>query len=153
MEPLSINYEGYLITTDKTLMYPEDVHHWLSVISYWAKYMPYETFKLGFDNSFAIGAVKDGRQVGYARLITDMATYGYLADVYVEEAHRGKGISKVMMEELFNLPWVKGLRRVMLATKDAHELYRTVGFKSSNYPERIMEIVRPGIYGDMETRC
>ena len=153
MEHIHLPYNGYLITTDKTLMYPDDIYHWLSKVSYWAKYMPGEIFQMSFENSFAIGAIIDGKQVGYARLITDYATYAYLADVYVEEAHQGKGISKIMMQELFNLDWVQKLRRIMLATKDAHELYKKVGFKNSNYPERIMEIARPNIYGDMETRC
>ena len=153
MQPVSFDYNGYLITTDKGLMFPLDVYKWLSGVSYWSKYIPLDTFMGTFENSFCIGAVKDGRQVGFARLVTDYSSFGYLADVYVEEAHRGLGISKVMMQELFDLEWVKGLRRIMLATKDAHELYKKVGFKSSNFPERIMEIARPGIYGDATTRC
>ena len=150
---LSVEYNGYLITTDKSLMRPNEVHQWLSEKSYWAKFMPYMVFKAAFDNSFCIGAIKDGHQVGFGRLITDYATFAYLADVYVLDEHRGIGISKVMMKELFDLDWVKGLRRIMLASKDAQGLYEKVGFKNSNFPERIMEIARPGIYGDMETRC
>jgi len=153
MELLNIKYNDYLITTDKAMMYPDDVYQWISGVSYWAKHMPYEVFKRSFDNSFCIGVIIDGKQVGYARLITDYATYAYLADVYVLEEHRGKGISKEMMSVLFDIEWVKGLRRIMLATKDAHDLYRKVGFRNSNFPERIMEIARPNIYGDMETRC
>ena len=153
MQTITKEYNGYIITTDKGLMYPDDVYYWLSKVSYWAKFMPYETFMGSFNNSFCIGAVKNGKQVGYARLITDYATFGYLADVLVIEEHRGKGISKEMIEVLFGMEWVKGLRRIMLATKDAHELYRKVGFRNSNFPERIMEIARPNIYGDMETRC
>ncbi len=150
---VSINYNGYLITTDKSLMFPADVHEWLSKVSYWAKNIPYDTFLRSFDNSFCIGAVKDERQVAYARLVTDYATFGYLADVYVLEQHRGRGISKVMMEELFGLDWVKQLRRLMLATLDAHGLYEQVGFNSPVFPGRIMEITRPNIYGDMENPC
>lgn len=153
MKPVNIDYNSYLITTDKGLMYPGDIHKWLSEVSYWAKHIPYDTFRMCFDNSFAIGAVKDGKQIAYARLVTDYATFAYLADVYVEDSHRGKGLSKKMMQELFDLDWVKGLRRVMLATLDAHGLYRQVGFKSPNFPDRIMEITRPNIYGDIETRC
>ncbi len=153
MDPLSVTYNGYLITTDKELMFPGDVHEWLSKVSYWAKHIPYETFMRSFNNSFCIGAILEGKQVAYGRLITDYATYAYLADVYVLDEHRGKGISKIMMKELFDLEWVKGLRRIMLATKDAHDLYRKVGFKGSNFPDRLMEITRPDIYGDMDTRC
>ena len=153
MQIVNTEFNGYLITTDKALMHPADVFKWLSEVSYWSKYIPWEIFMGTFDNSFCIGAIKDGQQVAFARLITDFHSYGYLADVYVLEEHRGKGISKVMMEELFGLEWVKCLRRIMLATKDAHDLYRKVGFKNSNFPERIMEIARPNIYGDNETRC
>ncbi len=153
MEHLNLHYNGYLITTDKALMYPADVHQWLSTASYWAQHIPEATFRLAFDNSFAIGAIIDGKQVGYARLVTDYSTFAYLADVYVEDSHRGNGISKVMMRELFALDWVKGLRRIMLATKDAHELYKQVGFSETKFPERLMEITRPNIYGDMETVC
>ncbi len=153
MQPISFDYNGYLITTDKSQMVPADIHHWLSLESYWSKHMPEDVFMRSFENSFCIGAVKEGRQVAFARLITDYATYAYLADVFVYDDHRGKGISKIMMEILFDIDWVKGLRRIMLATKDAHELYRKVGFKNSNFPDRIMEIARPAIYGDLETRC
>jgi GNAT superfamily N-acetyltransferase len=97
MEAINIDYNGYLITTDKALMYPGDIHKWLSEISYWAKHMPRDIFQKCFENSFAIGAIKDDKQVGYARLVTDYATFAYLADVYVEDSHRGKGISKIMM--------------------------------------------------------
>src|SRR5690606_15612261 len=99
-----------------------------------------------FDHSYCIGVLKDGKQVGYARLVTDFAVFAYLADVYVEEAHRGKGISKKMMEILTGLEWVKGLRRVMLATQDAHTLYEQYGFAGPANPERLMEIVRPARY-------
>lgn len=150
---VSIDYKGYLITTDKGLMFPEDVHKWLSEVSYWAKHIPYDTFLLSYNNSFCIGAVKDGQQVAYARLVTDYATFGYLADVYVHDDYRGQGISKIMMRELFSLDWVKSLRRLMLATLDAHDLYRQVDFKELTFPARIMEITRPNIYGDMENPC
>ena len=153
VQHVHVHYNGYLITTNKELMFPSDVFRWLSETSYWAKFMPYDVFYRSFTNSFCIGAIVENEQVGYARLVTDYATFAYLADVLVTEPHRGKGISKVMMQELFDLEWVKGMRRIMLATKDAHELYRKVGFKESNYPDRIMEIARPNIYGDMETRC
>ncbi len=146
MEPINLTHNGYLVTTDKALMHPADVYQWLSELSYWSQRIPWATFMLGFDNCFAIGVIKDGRQVGFARLITDYATFGYLADVYVEEPHRGLGLSKIMMQELFALNWVKGLRRIMLATQDAHGLYRQVGFTPLAHPERLMEIVRPGIY-------
>ena len=139
-------YDGYLLTTDKRQMKVHDIHKWLSEESYWCKKIPFETFELAFNNSFCIGAVIDDRQIAFARLITDLSTFGYLADVYVEEGHRGRGISKKMMELLFDIDWVKGLRSVKLATKGAQELYRKYGFTVCKYPERIMEITRPDIY-------
>lgn len=153
VQGVHITYKEYLITTKKECMYPADVHRWLSETSYWAKGIPYPTFITCFENSFVMGVIAEGKQIGFARLVTDYATFAYLADVFIVEEHRGKGISKVMMHELFNLDWVKGLRRLMLATKDAHELYKQVGFHGSKFPDRIMEITRPDIYGDLETRC
>ena len=153
MEPITISYNGYSITTDKKLLQPELIHQWLSQNSYWSKNIPFEIVKDAFDNSFCIGIIKNGRQVGYARLVTDYATFGYLADVYVEEEHRRQGLSKKMMELIMELDWVKNLRRIMLATLDAHELYKQFGFVTPAFPERFMEINRPAIYGDSQNIC
>lgn len=142
MQPIVIAYGDYIITTDKGLMKVNDVHKWLSEESYWCKGIPFDNFKIAFDNSYCIGALIDNKQIAFARLVTDYATFAYLADVYVEEKHRGKGISKKMMQVLFDLDWVKNIRSIKLATKDAHELYRQYGFTECKYPGRIMEIVR-----------
>ena len=146
MQIINSEYNGYLITTDKSRMDEVAIHRWLSEQSYWAKGIPYALFKKSFDHSFCIGALHDGQQVAYGRLITDYATFAYLADVYVLESHRGKGISKEMMRLLFSLDWVTGLRRIMLATRDAQALYRQYEFTECKFPERIMEITRPNIY-------
>jgi GNAT superfamily N-acetyltransferase len=143
---INVDYDGYLITTDKSLMNVQDIHKWLSTEAYWCPQIPFETVKTAFDNSYCIGAIKDGRQIAYGRLVTDHATFGYLADVYVEEEHRRKGISKQMMQLLFDLDWVKKLRHLALATRDAHELYKQIGFVPLKYPERYMQILRPDIY-------
>jgi GNAT superfamily N-acetyltransferase len=153
MKPININYKGYLITTDKNLLQPNAIHRWLSEESYWSKHIPYSVVKTSFDNSYCIGVLKDDLQIGYARFVTDYATFAYLADVYVEEPHRGQGLSKKMMELLMDLDWVKGLRRIMLATLDAHSLYEQFGFAAPAIPERCMEINRPVIYGDTENVC
>jgi GNAT superfamily N-acetyltransferase len=150
MQPINISYKGYTITTDKSQMNVVTIHHWLSTESYWCKNVPFEIVKKSFDNSYCIGVLYDGEQVGFARLITDYATFAYLADVYVIEAHRGKELSKQMMEILMNLDWVKGMRRVMLATLDAHGLYAQFGFTPISNPERLMVIARPTIYGHLE---
>jgi len=150
MEPVNIAYDSYLITTDKSLMHIADIHKWLSEEAYWCKNIPVDKVQTAFDNSFCIGAVCDGRQVAFARLVTDYTTFGYLADVYVEDAHRGRGISKKMMEVLFGLQWVKELRGIKLQTMDAHGLYRKYGFTDCKFPERIMEISRgAGIYNPL----
>lgn len=150
MKPVTVSHNGYLITSDKSLLSPEAAHNWLSKESYWAKNIPYEVVKRSFDNSYCIGILKDGQQVGFARMITDYATFAYLADVYVEDGHRGQGLGKKMMEVLMEQDWVKHLRRIMLATLDAHGMYSQFGFVQPAIPERFMEINRPVIYEGLQ---
>ncbi len=123
-----------------------DIHKWLSEQSYWSPGIPFGIVNRSFEHSYCIAALYNSKQIAYARLVTDYATFAYLADVYVIEEHRGKGISKKMMEVIFGLDWVKGLRRIMLATKGAQELYRKYEFTECKHPERIMEVTRPDIY-------
>jgi GNAT superfamily N-acetyltransferase len=149
MHLITESYNGYVVTTDKGQMILGDIHRWLSEEAYWSKGIPFEMVKTAFENSYCIGVLKEGKQVAYARLVTDYATFAYLADVYVEEVHRGTGLSKKMMEMLFEQDWVKGLRRIMLATIQTHGLYRKYGFSESRYPERLMEKLRyPNMYLD-----
>jgi len=129
----------YEITTDRSRMDVAAIHEWLSTKSYWSVGIAFERVKTAFDHSFVIGVLLDGQQVGYARLVTDYATFGYLADVFITEAHRGKGLSRKMLGQLLELDWVKGLRRLMLATADAHGLYEQLGFTAPKKPERWME--------------
>ena len=153
METRTIEYNGYTLTTDRQMLQPQAIHSWLSNESYWSKNIPRETVLKAFDHSFVVGVLKDGTQVGYARLVTDYATFAYLADVYVQDKHRGLGLAKKMMELIMELDWVRNLRRIMLATLDAHELYRQFGFVMPAFPERFMEISRPAIYGDPANTC
>lgn len=146
MQPISVQHGEYLFTTDKALLHPEQVHKWLTESSYWSEGIPYEIVKGAFDNSFTIGILHKDEQVGYARLITDYTTFAYLADVYVLEAHRGKGLSKLMMQMIFDQPWVKQLRRVMLATRDAHTLYAQYGFTAIGNPDKLMELLQSNVY-------
>lgn len=150
MQPITIDFKGYTITTDKTLMKPDDIHKWLSKKAYWCTNIPYDIFKTAFENSYCIGALINDKQIAYGRLVTDYASLGYLADVYVEEQHRGKGISKQMMQILFDLDWVKGMRGIKLGTRDAHGLYTQFGFNVCKHPENIMEISRPDIYSSKD---
>ncbi|WP_222166394.1 GNAT family N-acetyltransferase [Edaphocola aurantiacus] len=129
----------YSIHTGYEAMDIAAIHHYLSQESYWAKGIPFETVQRSLQHSFCIGVFTGGRQIGFARLVTDYSTFGYLADVYILPAHRGKGLSKEMMQYIMDLDWMAGLRRIMLATLDAHGLYQQFGFKVTETPERIME--------------
>ena len=118
---------AYLVTTDKGRLDLALVHGFLKT-SYWAAGMPAEVVRRSVDNSLTFGLFRDDEQVGFARVVTDYATFAYLADVFVLEPYRGQGLGKWMMEAVFSHPELQGLRRWMLATRDAHELYRKYGF-------------------------
>jgi GNAT superfamily N-acetyltransferase len=136
----------YLISSDKDLLQIEAIHDYLSLESYWAKGIPLELLKRSIDNSICWGIYFENQQIGFARVISDQATFAYLADVYILEAHRGKGLSQRLMENIMAYPSLQNLRRWTLATVSAHAVYRPFGFKNPEFPERMMEIVRPGMY-------
>ena len=137
---------GYRISSDQGEMDVESIHKFISQ-SYWAKGIPIETLKKAIDNSLCFGVFNsEGVQVGFARMITDSATYAYLADVYVLGEHRGKGLSKWLMQEIMSHPDLQGLRRMTLATSDAHGLYEKYGFSALATPEVFMENWDPNVY-------
>ncbi len=139
--------DGYRLSFDPAELQLDAIHAYLQR-SYWSPGIPKETVAKAIQHSLCIGAyAPDGAQVGFARLATDHATFGYLADVYVLEAHRGKGLSRAMVEALLALPEVQGFRRLLLATRDAHGLYEKLGFESVTDPKPFMQIVRKDIYG------
>jgi GNAT superfamily N-acetyltransferase len=146
LQQFELMYGDYLITTDKTKMSVPSIHKWLAEESYWCKNVPMHIVRQSFDHSYCVGALHNGQQIGFARLITDYSTFGYLADVYVIKEHRGKGVSKAMLELLLNIDWVKNLRGIRLMTSDAHELYAQFGFTGPKHPDKMMEISRPNIY-------
>lgn len=146
MTTINVTYKNYLITTDRSLMQPEAIHRWLTTESYWSKGIPYETVKKSFDHSFVAGILHEDEQVGYGRLVTDYATFAYLADVYVAEPHRGIGLSKQLMQVILSPDWVKNLRRILLTTMDAHGLYAQFGFIPFPFPERLMTINKVNAY-------
>jgi len=123
-------------------MQTKRIHRWLNEHSYWAKGIPLETVETSIRHSCCVGAFLKEEQIGFARLVTDYATFAYLADVYVEEAHRGLGLSHAMLHELMEAPFVKGLRKILLSTLDAQTLYLKHGFQVLKNPERVMEITR-----------
>ncbi len=135
----------YFVSTDKSKLNIDVVHAFLST-SYWAKGIPRSIVEKCIENSLCFGVYRRDEQVGFARVISDYATYAYLADVFILEQHRGKGLSKLLMQEIMAHPNLQRLRRFQLMTKDAHGLYRQFGFTESKIPDRLMEITRPDLY-------
>ncbi len=137
--------KGYRISSNINDMDIISIHSYLTT-TYWAAGVPVETIKRAVENSLCFGVFCGEQQVGFARLITDTATFAYLADVYILDSHRGKGLSKWMMQEILNHPQLQGLRRIVLATKDAHSLYEKFGFKELSNPQKFMELWTPDVY-------
>ncbi|AOM75800.1 GNAT family N-acetyltransferase [Pedobacter steynii] len=137
---------GFIYSDDKQKIDAVAVHHYLSTQSYWAQNIPLKTVQKSIDNSLCFGIYKDAEQIGFARWITDKATFAYLADVYVSEIYRGQGLSKKLMSLMLFHPDLQGLRRYMLATMDAHGLYAQFGFKQIDHPERLMAVVIKDAY-------
>lgn len=143
---MEIIENGFVFSDDSNLVDVNAVHHYLSTESYWAKNIPLTLVQKAISNSLCFGIYKDGKQAGFARWVTDRATYAYLCDVYVETAYRGLGLSKKLMSLMLFHPDLQGLRRYHLATLDAHGLYEQFGFKALENPERQMAIVVENIY-------
>ncbi|MFI5453279.1 GNAT family N-acetyltransferase [Pedobacter sp. UC225_61] len=143
---MEIKENGFIFSDDSNLVYITAVHHYLSTQSYWAKSIPLELVKKSIANSLCFGVYKDGKQAGFARWVTDRATFAYLCDVYIEEQFRGLGLSKKLMSLMMFHPDLQGLRTYTLGTLDAHGLYEQYGFKALASPERRMEIVVKDIY-------
>lgn len=137
---------GYRVSSFREEMDFDVIHSYISN-TYWAEGIPIETFKKALDNSLCFGVFSsEGKQVGFARMITDQATFAYLADVFIDEAHRGKGLSKWLMQEVHDHPSLQGLRRILLATRDAHSLYQQFGYTSLSSPATFMQKWQPDIY-------
>ena len=144
--------DGYIISTDRQLLQFDVIHNFLTT-SYWSPEIPMEVVKRAAAGSITFGIYKDsGEQVGYARVISDCATFAYLADVFVLESERGKGLSKWLMACIMQLPELQNLRRWGLATRDAHSLYAQFGFTPLDNPDIMMQIARPNIYVEMKNR-
>jgi GNAT superfamily N-acetyltransferase len=135
----------YSITTDRERLDVDAIHAFLSR-SFWSEGIPKETVARAIANSLCFGLFDDTAQVGFARVVTDRATFAYLCDVYVLETHRGLGLGKWLIETVMGHPDLQGLRRFQLVTRDAHGLYRRHGFETPGHPERHMEIFRHGMY-------
>ena len=136
---------SYEVTTDTSRFDVDAIHAVLSR-AYWSVDVPRAVIEKAIANSLCFGVLCDGAQVAFARVVTDRSTFAYLADVYVHEEHRGRGLSKRMMDAIISHPELQGLRRWLLATRDAHGLYAQYGFSPLANPDRMMEIVRLDIY-------
>ena len=133
--------DQYLISTDKAKLDINVVFGFLRN-SYWAKNRSLKTTKRSIKNSLCFGVYKRNRLIGFARVITDFATFAYLADVFIVEEFRGKGLSKWLMDVILNYGEIRELRRWFLATRDAHKLYEKFGFHELKEPHKIMEMFR-----------
>ena len=136
---------AYSISTDSALLDRPLIHAFLSG-SYWAGGIPRETVDRSIEGALCFGVYEGASQVGFARVITDRATFAYLADVFVLESHRGQGLAVWLMEAIRSHPDLQGLRRWILMTRDAHGLYEKSGFRTIQDPSRCMEIVDRDVY-------
>lgn len=141
-----IQKDDYLVSDDKSKIDVRFVHHYLSSECYWSQNIPEEVVVRSIENSLSFGVYYVDRQVGFARVITDKATFAYLADVFIIEDFRGRGLSKLLVESIHAHPDVQGLRRWMLGTRDAHGLYAKFGWTAIPNPERFMQIHNADIY-------
>ena len=130
---------AYEISTERARLDLAVIHRWLEQSSYWAAGIPLPTLRRAIQNSLPFGVYHEGALVGFARVITDYATFAYVGDVFVLEEHRGKGLSKWLMEVIAEDSRLAGFRRWMLATRDAHGLYAQSGFVPLSAASRWME--------------
>ncbi len=131
--------ETFEISSEKERLEIETIHRFLSEESYWAKTRTLDQTRTAISNSLCFGIYGGGRQIGFARVVSDFATFAYIGDVFVLDEFRGRGLSKRLMETIIAHPDLQGLRRWLLATKDAHGLYEQFDFSPLKFPERWME--------------
>jgi GNAT superfamily N-acetyltransferase len=136
----------FTISSDNLFLQIETIHKFLSEESYWAKERTREQTQKAIENSLSFGVYKGEKQIGFARVVTDYATFAYIGDVFILDEFRGRGLSKWLMETIVNHPDLQNLRRWILATRDAHELYEKFGFRELKAPERWMEKAAPNAY-------
>ncbi|NLR79762.1 GNAT family N-acetyltransferase [Chitinophaga eiseniae] len=150
METIEIHEGEYTVSTDRSRLDINAIHDYLSRESYWSQNIPFDIVKQSVENSIPFGVYHGQQQIGFARVITDNALFGYLADVYILTPHRGKGLSKLLMRIIMNHPVIKGLRRLLLITSDAHGLYRQFGFTEIPNPEKYMQVHIADLYTKKE---
>ncbi|MFY9741915.1 MAG: GNAT family N-acetyltransferase [Candidatus Sulfotelmatobacter sp.] len=142
---IEYRHGDFLISTDRKHLNLDVIHGFLTNC-YWAKGIPRAIVARSIEHSLCFGVYDNAAQVGFARVVTDFATVAYLGDVFVLESHRGRGLSKWLMECITQHPALQNLRRWILLTRDAHGLYSQYGFTPLKAPERYMELHRPNVY-------
>jgi GNAT superfamily N-acetyltransferase len=145
--PIEVARGEFLVSTDRSRIDVDAVHAFLTQ-SYWSPGVPIDVVRRAIAGSICFGIYHHRRQVGFARVISDQATYAYLSDIFVLDEYRGRGLAKWMMEVIMAHPALQGLRRFSLSTRDAHALYAQFGFELVANPDRQMEILRRDIYLD-----
>jgi GNAT superfamily N-acetyltransferase len=149
---VEVTHDGYLFSSDKARLQVPVIHGFLTEC-YWARGIPEETVRRSIAHSLCFGVYAGDEQVGFARVITDRATFAYLGDVFVVEAHRGRGLAERLMRVILAHPDLQGLRRFLLGTRDAHALYAKVGFARVAQPQIWMEISQLDIYFRKEDKA
>ena len=137
---------NYFLSTNQQLIDIGTVHRFLTETSNWARGIPRSTVEEAIQNSLCFGLYENGALLAFCRIVTDGATFGNLADVFVQPDLRGRGLSKLLMAFVMSHPLIPTLRRLTLATSDAHGLYDKFGFRPLGKPETFMEVYRPDIY-------
>jgi ribosomal protein S18 acetylase RimI-like enzyme len=147
-EPAVVQYQkdGFTISTDKSWLDMTTIHTYLSEEAYWSKGIPRQVVEAGISSSLCFGVYQGEQQVGFARVISDYASFAYLCDVFILEPYRAQGLGKWLMSCVMSHPDLQGLRNFLLFTRDAHGLYAQFGFTPVSTPERIMVKRDPDIY-------
>jgi GNAT superfamily N-acetyltransferase len=147
-DPHEVARQGDLvISTDRRLVDVAMVHNFLSNRSYWATGRPLEVVRRSLENSLCFGLYENHRQIGFARIVTDRATFAWLCDVFVLDPYRSRGLAKWLIGHVMSYPALQGLRRILLGTRDAHGLYERYDFRPLADASRFMEVFRPDLYG------
>lgn len=136
----------FAIDTEKERLDLDAIHEFLSCESYWAQKRTREQTQTAIENSICFGVYQCERQIGFARVVSDRATFAYVGDVYIIDEFRGRGLSKWLMQVIVEHPDLQGLRRWVLATRDAHGLYKQFDFDALRFPDRWMERTAPDAY-------
>ncbi len=150
MEIITEQKGDFCITTDRSKLDLKVIHDFLANQSYWSGNIPFDVVKTAVDNSLNFGLFHHDRQIGYARVISDFSSIAYLGDVFILEEFRGQGHARWLMDKVMTHPCLQGLRRWILLTRDAHELYKKYGWTPIANPDKWMEKYDPNVYKKLD---